>query len=127
MNNSYMHNYIDILDESLGDGYSYYITDNLPIFNIDGLIETHQYDIRNILTEASNNKGKTLIDKIRMIGKKILSFLHGILEKITSFFKKLRNFIRSKIQKMKSGKGSEEIIDEKEYSRRKRNAKNKVS
>ena len=125
MNNSYMYNYTDILDESLGDGYSYYITDNLPIFNIDGLIETHQYDIRNILTEASNNKGKTLIDKIRMIGKKILSFLQGILEKITSFFKKLRNFIRSKIQKMKSGKGSEEIIDEKEYSRRKRNAKNK--
>ena len=125
MNNSYMYNYIDILDESLGDGYSYYITDNLPIFNIDGLIETHQYDIRNILTEASNNKGNTLIDKIRMIGKKILSFLQGILEKITSFFKKLRNFIRSKIQKKKSGKGSEEIIDEKEYSRRKRNAKNK--
>ena len=128
MNNSYMHNYIDILNESLGDGYSYYITDNLPIFNIDGLIETHQYDIRNILTEASNNKGKTLIDKIRMIGKKILSFLHGILEKITSFFKKLRNFIRSKIQKMKSGKndkGSEEIIDSNEYSRRKRNKKNK--
>ena len=128
MNNSYMYNYTDILDESLGDGYSYYITDNLPIFNIDGLIETHQYDIRNILTEASNNKGKTLIDKIRMIGKKILSFLHGILEKITSFFKKLRNFIRSKIQKTKSGKndkGSEEIIDSNEYSRRKRNKKNK--
>ena len=128
MNNSYMYNYTDILDESLGDGYSYYITDNLPIFNIDGLIETHQYDIRNILTEASNNKGKTLIDKIRMIGKKILSFLQGILEKITSFFKKLRNFIRSKIQKMKSGKndkGSEEIIDSNEYSRRKRNKKNK--
>ena len=128
MNNSYMYNYTDILDESLGDGYSYYITDNLPIFNIDGLIETHQYDIRNILTEASNNKGKTLIDKIRMIGKKILSFLQGILEKITSFFKKLRNFIRSKIQKMKSGKndkGSEEIIDGNEYSRRKRNKKNK--
>ena len=125
MNNSYMHNYIDILNESLGEGYSYYITDNLPIFNIDCLIETYQYDVRYIITEASNNKGKTLIDKIRMIGKKILSFLQGILEKITSFFKKLRNFIRSKIQKMKSGKGSEEIIDEKEYSRRKRNAKNK--
>ena len=74
MNNSYMHNYIDILDESLGGGYSYYITDNLPIFNIDGLIETYQYDIRNIVTEASNNKGKNLIDKIRIIGKKILSF-----------------------------------------------------
>ena len=125
MDNRYMHDYIDILNESLGDGYSYYITDNLPIFNIDCLIETYQYDVRYIITEASNNKGKTLIDKIRMIGKKILSFLHGILEKITSFFKKLRNFIRSKIQKMKSGKGSEEIIDEKEYSRRKRNAKNK--
>ena len=128
MNNSYMYNYTDILDESLGDGYSYYITDNLPIFNIDGLIETHQYDIRNILTEASNNKGKNLIDKIRIIGKKILSFLQGILEKITSFFTKLRNFIRSKIQKMKSGKndkGSEEIIDSNEYSRRKRNKKNK--
>ena len=128
MNNSYMHNYIDILNESLGDGYSYYITDNVPIFNIDGLIETYQYDIGNIITEASNNKGKTLIDKIRIIGKKILSFLQGILEKITSFFTKLRNFIRSKIQKLKSGKndkGDGIIVDEKEYSRRKRNKKNK--
>ena len=128
MNNSYMYNYIDILNESLGDGYSYYITDNLPIFNIDGLIETYQYDIGNIVTEASNNKGKTLIDKIRLIGKKILSFLQGILEKITSFFTKLRNFIRSKIQKLKSGKnnkGDGEIIDGKEYSSRKRNEKNK--
>ena len=128
MYNRYMHDYIHILNESLGDGYSYYITDSLPIFNIDGLIETYQYDIRNIVTEASDNKGKRLIDKIRLIGKKILSFLQGILEKITSFFTKLRNFIRSKIQKMKSGKndkGSEEIIDSNEYSRRKRNKKNK--
>ena len=130
MNKSYMYNYIDILNESLGDGYSYYITDNLPIFNIDGLIESYQYDIGNILTESKGDKGKNLIDKIRQIGKKILSFLSGILEKIMGFFKKLRNFIRGKIEQLKNKEkgnknGDGEIIDSKEYSRRKRNEKNK--
>ena len=134
MNKSYMYNYIDILNESLGDGYSYYITDNLPIFNIDGLIESYQYDIGNILTESKGDKGKNIIDRIRQIGKKILSFLSGILEKIMGFFKKLRNFIRGKIEQLKNNKkgdkndnknGDEKIIDGKEYSRRKRDEKNK--
>ena len=130
MNKSYMYNYIDILNESLGDGYSYYITDNLPIFNIDGLIESYQYDIGNILTESKGDKGKSLIDRIGQIGKKILSFLSGVLEKIMGFFKKLRNFIRGKIEQLKNKKkgnknGDEKIIDGKEYSRRKRNEKNK--
>ena len=134
MNKSYMYNYIDILNESLGDGYCYYITDNLPIFNIDGLIESYQYDIGNILTESKGDKGKNLIDRIRQIGKKILSFLSGILEKIMGFFKKLRNFIRGKIEQLKNNKkgdkndnknGDEKIIDGKEYSRRKRDEKNK--
>ena len=126
MNNSYMYNYIDILNESLGDGYSYYITDNLPIFNIDGLIESYQYDIGNILTESKGDKGKNLIERIRQIGKKILSFLSGILEKIMGFFKKLRNFIRGKIEQLKNNKkGDERIIDSEEYSRRKRKEKNK--
>ena len=126
MNNSYMYNYIDILNESLGDGYSYYITDNLPIFNIDGLIESYQYDIGNILTESKSDKGKNLIERIRQIGKKILSFLSGILEKIMGFFKKLRNFIRGKIEQLKNNKkGDERIIDSEEYSRRKRKEKNK--
>ena len=130
MNKSYMYNYIDILNESLGDGYSYYITDNLPIFNIDGLIESYQYDIGNILTESKGDKGKNIIERIRQIGKKILSFLSGILEKIMGFFKKLRNFIRGKIEQLKNKEkgnknGDGEIIDSKEYSRRKRNAKNK--
>ena len=130
MNKSYMYNYIDILNESLGDGYSYYITDNLPIFNIDGLIESYQYDIGNILTESKGDKGKNIIDRIRQIGKKILSFLSGILEKIMGFFKKLRNFIRGKIEQLKNKEkgnknGDGEIIDSKEYSRRKRNEKNK--
>ena len=134
MNNSYMYNYIVILNESLGDGYSYYITDNLPIFNIDGLIESYQYDIGNILTESKGDKGKNLIERIRQIGKKILSFLSGILEKIMGFFKKLRNFIRGKIEQLKNNKkgdkndnknGDEKIIDGKEYSRRKRDEKNK--
>ena len=130
MNKSYMYNYIDILNESLGDGYSYYITDNLPIFNIDGLIESYQYDIGNILTESKGDKGKNIIDRIRQIGKKILSFLSGILEKIMGFFKKLRNFIRGKIEQLKNKEkgnknGDEKIIDGKEYSRRKRDAKNK--
>ena len=126
MNNSYMYNCIDILNESLGDGYSYYITDNLPIFNIDGLIESYQYDIGNILTESKSDKGKNLIERIRQIGKKILSFLSGILEKIMGFFKKLRNFIRGKIEQLKNNKkGDERIIDSEEYSRRKRKEKNK--
>ena len=126
MNNSYMYKYIDILNESLGDGYSYYITDNLPIFNIDGLIESYQYDIGNILTESKGDKGKNLIERIRQIGKKILSFLSGILEKIMGFFKKLRNFIRGKIEQLKNNKkGDERIIDSEEYSRRKRKEKNK--
>ena len=126
MNKSYMYNYIDILNESLGDGYSYYITDNLPIFNIDGLIESYQYDIGNILTESKGDKGKNLIERIRQIGKKILSFLSGILEKIMGFFKKLRNFIRGKIEQLKNNKkGDERIIDSEEYSRRKRKEKNK--
>ena len=126
MNNSYMYNCIDILNESLGDGYSYYITDNLPIFNIDGLIESYQYDIGNILTESKSDKGKNLITRIRQIGKKILSFLSSILEKIMGFFKKLRNFIRGKIEQLKNNKkGDERIIDSEEYSRRKRKEKNK--
>ena len=134
MNKSYMYNYIDILNESLGDGYCYYITDNLPIFNIDGLIESYHYDIGNILTESKGDKGKNIIDRIRQIGKKILSFLSGILEKIMGFFKKLRNFIRGKIEQLKNNKkgdkndnknGDEKIIDGKEYSRRKRDEKNK--
>ena len=130
MNKSYMYNYIDILNESLGDGYCYYITDNLPIFNIDGLIESYQYDIGNILTESKGDKGKNLIERIRQIGKKILSFLSGILEKIMGFFKKLRNFIRGKIEQLKNKEkgnknGDGEIIDSKEYSRRKRDEKNK--
>ena len=131
MDTTFMSNYMDILNESLGDGYSYYITDNLPIFNIDGLIETYQYDIENILTESEGVKGKNLTDRIRQIGKKILSFLSGILEKIMGFFKKLRNFIRGKIEQLKNNKkgnknGDEKIIDGKEYSSGNRNKKNKT-
>ena len=131
MNQSYMYDYIDILNESLGDGYGYYITDNLPIFNIDGLIESYQYDIEIILTESEGVKGKNLTDRIRQIGKKILSFLSGILEKIMGFFKKLRNFIRGKIEQLKNNKkgnknGDEKIIDGKEYSSGNRNKKNKT-
>lgn len=83
MDTAFMSNYMDILNESLGDDCVYYITDNAPIFNIDSLVESYQCDIRDILMEASGgDKRKNFIEWIRKLGKKILSFLSSILEKV---------------------------------------------
>ena len=129
MDTTFMSNYIDILNESLGDDCVYYITDNAPIFNIDGLVESYQCDIRDILMESSGgDKRKKFIDWIRTLGKKILSFLSSIVEKVKNYFIKFKEYITRKIEQIRRAtikKGDGKIVDEKEYSRRKRNKKNK--
>jgi hypothetical protein len=120
---------MDILNESLGDECVYYITDNIPIFNIDGLVESYQCDIRDILMESSGgDKRKKFIDWIRTLGKKILSFLSSILEKVKNYFIKFREYMTRKIEQLRrvTNKNTDgKIIDSKEYSHRKRNGKNK--
>ena len=128
MDNTFMSNYMDILNESLGNDCAHYIIDNTPIFNIDSLVESYQCDIGDILTEASGgDKGKNFIDWIRKLGKKILSFLASILEKVKKYFIKFKEYMARKIEQIgrvtnKNGDGK--IIDSNEYSRRKRNKKN---
>ena len=129
MDTTFMSNYMDILNESLGDECVYYITDNTPIFNIDSLVESYQCDIRDILMESSGgDKRKKFIDWIRTLGKKILSFLSSILEKVKNYFIKFREYMTCKIEQLRrvTNKNNDgKIIDSNEYSRRKRNKKNK--
>ena len=129
MDTTFMSNYMDILNESLGDECVYYITDNIPIFNIDSLVESYQCDIRDILMESSGgDKRKKFIDWIRTLGKKILSFLSSILEKVKNYFIKFREYMTRKIEQIRrvtNKNGDGKIIDSKEYSRRNRNKKNK--
>ena len=124
-----MSNYMDILNESLGDDCVYYITDNAPIFNIDSLVESYQCDIRDIIMEASGgDKRKNFIEWIRKLGKKILSFLSSILEKVKKYFIKFRDYMARKIEQIMRAtdkKGGSEIIDSKDYGREKRNNRNK--
>ena len=131
MDTTFMSNYMDILNESLGDECVYYITDNTPIFNIDSLVESYQCDIRDILMESSGgDKRKKFIDWIRTLGKKILSFLSSILEKVKNYFIKFREYMARKIEQIKrvaNKNNGGKIIDSEEYSRRKRNRKNKNS
>ena len=129
MNTIFMSNYIDILNESLGDDCVYYITDNAPIFNIDNLVESYQCDIGDILMEASGgDKRKNFIEWIRKLGKKILSFLSSIIEKVKNYFIKFKEYMARKIEQImraKNKKSGSEILDSKEYEREKRNGRNK--
>ena len=129
MDTAFMSNYMDILNESLGDDCVYYITDNAPIFNIDSLVESYQCDIRDIIMEASGgDKRKNFIEWIRKLGKKILSFLSSILEKVKKYFIKFRDYMARKIEQIMRAtnkKGGSEIIDSKDYGREKRNNRNK--
>ena len=134
MDTTFMSNYMDILNESLGDDCVYYITDNTPIFNIDSLVESYQCDIRDILMEASGgDKRKNFITKIRKIGEKVLAFLSSILEKVKNFFKKFREYIARKIEairRLKNNKGGadkngEGILDKQSYEQERREKRNK--
>ena len=129
MDTTFMSNYMDILNETLGDDCVYYITDNTPIFNIASLVESYQCDIRDILMESSGgDKRKKFIDWIRTLGKKILSFLSSIIEKVKNYFIKFKEYMARKIEqimKAKNKKSGSEILDSKEYEHEKRNGRNK--
>lgn len=129
MDTTFMSNYMDILNESLGNDCVYYITDNAPIFNIDSLVESYQCDIRDILMEASGgDKRKNFIEWIRALGKRILSFLSSIHEKVKNYFIKFKEYMARKIEQIMRAtnkNGGSEILDSKEYGREKRNNRNK--
>ena len=129
MDTTFMSNYMDILNESLGDDCVYYITDNTPIFNIDCLVESYQCDIRDILMESfGGDKGKNFIEWIRKLGKKILEFLSSIREKVKKYFIKFKEYMSRKIEQIMGAKNKNdgsEILDGKEYENEKRKNRNK--
>ena len=120
MENCFILHYIDILNEMMGIEDVQPETDYMPIMNVEGMIETYNCEIGNILLEADKKeytdadkikynderkkKEKTQIQKITI---KFTQFLKKLIDKIREYYKKVKMYIKKKIEQIVYGDKNE--------------------
>ena len=120
MENCFILHYIDILNEMMGIEDVQPETDYMPIMNVEGMIETYNCEIGNILLEADKKeytdddkikndterkkKDKSTIQKITI---KFTVFLKKLIDKIREYYKKVKMYIKKKIEQIVYGDKNE--------------------
>ena len=115
MENCFILNYIDILNEMMDIDDIQQETNYLPVMNVEGMIETYNCEIGDILLEDDNKndekdgedrskeKIKKTESKIKKISDKFIKFLSILINKIREYYKKVKNYIREKIEQLNYG------------------------
>ena len=120
MENCFILHYIDILNEMMDIDDDQQETNYLPIMNVEGMIETYNCEIGNILLEADKKeytdddkikndterkkKDKSTIQKITI---KFTVFLKKLINKIREYYKKVKMYIKKKIEQIVYGDKNE--------------------
>ena len=120
MENCFILHYIDILNEMMGIEDVQPETDYMPIMNVEGMIETYNCEIGNIILEADKKeytdddkikhdeerkkKDKSTIKKITI---KFTQFLKKLIDKIREYYKKVKMYIKKKIEQIVYGDKNE--------------------
>ena len=120
MENCFILHYIDILNEMMGIEDVQPETDYMPIMNVEGMIETYNCEIGNILLEADKKeytdddkikndterkkKDKSTIQKITI---KFTVFLKKLIDKMREYYKKVKMYIKKKIEQIVYGDKNE--------------------
>ena len=115
MENCFILYYIDILNEMMDIEDDQPETNYLPVMNVEGMIETYNCEIGDILLEDDNTndekddedrskeKIKKTESKIKKISDKFIKFLSILINKIREYYKKVKNYIREKIEQLNYG------------------------
>ena len=120
MENCFILHYIDILNEMMGVEDVQPETDYMPIMNVEGMIETYNCEIGNILLEAdkkeytdadkikyNDERKKKEKSKIQKITVKFTVFLKKLIDKIREYYKKVKMYIKKKIEQIVYGDKNE--------------------
>ena len=120
MENCFILHYIDILNEMMGIEDVQPETDYMPIMNVEGMIETYNCEIGNILLEAdkkeytdadkikyNDERKKKEKSKIQKITVKFTVFLKKLIDKIREYYKKVKMYIKKKIEQIVYGDKNE--------------------
>ena len=120
MENCFILHYIDILNEMMGIEDNQPETDYMPIMNVEGMIETYNCEIGNILLEAdkkeytdadkikyNDERKKKEKSKIQKITIKFTVFLKKLIDKIREYYKKVKMYIKKKIEQIVYGDKNE--------------------
>ena len=120
MENCFILHYIDILNEMIGIEDVQPETDYMPIMNVEGMIETYNCEIGNILLEAdkkeytdadkikyNDERKKKEKSKIQKITVKFTVFLKKLIDKIREYYKKVKMYIKKKIEQIVYGDKNE--------------------
>ena len=120
MENCFILNYIDILNEMMDIDDVQQETNYMPIMNVEGLIETYNCEIGNIILEADEKeytdddkikddteRKKKSKSKIQKITTKFTEFLKKLINKIREYYKKVKLYIKNKIEQMIYGNKNE--------------------
>ena len=116
MENCFILHYIDILNEMMGiDDDDQQETNCLPVMSVEGVIETYNCEIGDILLEADNKndekngedrskeKIKKTESKMKKVASKFIKYISILVNKIREYYKKLKNYIRNKIEELTYG------------------------
>jgi hypothetical protein len=116
MENYFILNYIDILNEMMDiDDDDRQETNCLPVMSVEGVIETYNCEIGDILLEADNKndekngddkseeKIKKTESKMKKVAGKFIKYISILVNKIREYYKKLKNYIRNKIEELTYG------------------------
>ena len=120
MENCFILHYIDILNEMMGIEDVQPETDYMPIMNVEGMIETYNCEIGNIILEAdkkeytdddkikyNDERKKKEKSKIQKITVKFTVFLKKLIDKIREYYKKVKMYIKKKIEQIVYGDKNE--------------------
>ena len=120
MENCFILHYIDILNEMMGIEDVQPETDYMPVMNVEGMIETYNCEIGNILLEAdkkeytdadkikyNDERKKKEKSKIQKITVKFTVFLKKLIDKIREYYKKVKMYIKKKIEQIVYGDKNE--------------------
>ena len=113
MENCFILHYIDILNEMMGIEDVQPETNYMPIMNVEGLIETYNCEIGNIILEADEKeytdadkikddteRKKKRESKIQKITTKFIEFLKKLINKVRDYYRKVKLYIKNKIEQM---------------------------
>lgn len=120
MENCFIVNYIDILNETMAIDDIQQETNCIPVMNVEGMIETYNCEIGSVLLEADEKeytdddkikddvgREKKEKSKIQKIATKFAEFIKKLITKIREYYRKVKLYIKNKIERMIYGDKNE--------------------
>ena len=120
MENCFIVNYIDILNEMMDIDDIQQETNCIPVMNVEGMIETYNCEIGSVLLEVDekeytdddkikNDVGREKKEKskIQKIATKFSEFIKKLITKIREYYRKVKLYIQNKIERIIYGDKNE--------------------